>query len=277
MDVVLLALPAVARARLDCVVAGLVEQGVGPSHHALEVGVRDRPLRGSRGRGGQEERLAGPERADAGQVALVEQGGADRVGRGPQVGQGHREVPVRTEEVGARGVRRGCSPRWSARARAGRGAARARVHVAVPTRGTQVVRRSQRAVSAGVSTRHWPSILQVRVQGDPGVEPVQQVLAPADHLGVIEPRRSSVARLGKRRSLRTTSAPARARWSRWAVRQTMSPSGTTVRGPQVSATGHRGHRRSRSPRGVAWKPALASATRAGGRTRARRHRPPSPR
>ena len=137
---------------------------------------------GSRARAREEERLAGPQRADAGQVALVEQGGPDGVARRPAGWPAPSAGPSRARAGRGRGARRRCPRRWSARLRAGRGAARARSRSRCRRRPAGRRGAASARCPRGDSTRHCPSILQVRVQGDAGVEPVQQVLAAADHL-----------------------------------------------------------------------------------------------
>ena len=96
--------------------------------------------------------------------------------------------------------------------------------------------------------------LEVRVQGDVA-DPGQQVLAPADRL-VDGP--ADQVDLGERRApgSRTvvSASPAECLVEPLAVRQTVSPSGT---GSSLAQG------RSRSPRGVAWKPAASRAADSG--------------
>ena len=155
VDVVLLALPAVARARLDCVVAGLVEQGLGP------VTTRSRSASATSAAGVQ-----GPRR-DRKSDSL-----AQSVPMPARLRWSSRAAPivsvaarrwVRATERSQSGPRRS-GPRCPTRvlsALVGTASSRPRrspsaLHVAVPTAARRSSRRSQRAVSAGASIRHAP-------------------------------------------------------------------------------------------------------------------------
>ena len=98
MDVVVLAFPANPGAGLD---------GVGKVGRHQAASPRDHAVQRVRAEGGsvrprvdalQEQRLTGPHRADAGEVALVEQGRADRAG---EIGDGLLLVEAGTEDVRA--------------------------------------------------------------------------------------------------------------------------------------------------------------------------------
>ena len=145
VDVVRLAQPAVAGARLHRVVRALSRRRVGPgddrsrsgsassaagvqgpirSRNSVSAPTSCRPRRGCAGRAGRTR--SGPRR--------------------PQVGHAPRQVPVGAEDVGAEVADEVTLRAGRHELRACRGAARARVHVGGADGGAQVVRRRHRGV-----------------------------------------------------------------------------------------------------------------------------------
>ena len=212
----------------------------------------------------QEQRLAGPHRADAGEVALVEQGGADA---GPvQVGDGLLLVEVGAEDVRAEvadqgALLAGADEVEHAQPQPGRrpllgdqqradvvGAASTAVE-ALPASRVGAAARGDGGRVRG-RARDAPLALhpQVGVQRPAGVEAVQDVLAARHDLGDGLARRGrswrAPASAGPRRPAPVRRAP---RAAGAQVRKTVSPSGTA----SPAASGRAGSARTRRRRGRA--------------------------
>ena len=229
----------------------------------------------------EEERLAGPEGADAGEVcagrAAPRRPSRDGAERAAAARGG---VPVGAEDVGSEMADEVRLLRRSGRRRACRAAAPAPSSRRCP--GPPAGRHA--AGARGVRLRRGPPATVPPSAGGSGrVIPESSRWRSACPRPTTSPwsRPDEVERRpapGQRSSARTSGSPTRAACSRRAVRQTVSPSGTAPSsGPVQVRSGTRGaligHRRSRSPRGVGWNPAASGPRRGGGRSRA--SRPPS--
>ena len=209
----------------------------------------------------EEEGLRGVEGADAGEVALVEQGGADRHRAGVQPAGGLTGVPVGAEDVGAEVADQAGLVGRSRRRAGRRGAGRRRSRPGWrPRRGSAGWRgcgrsggRSRRPATGPPSAGGSGWSRRCRVAG--GCSSPRLTTS-----SVVTPRKSSVDSSGQRRSVVVNGSPASAWFRRAAVRKTVSPSGTGRRST-VATVGR--PRRSRSPRGVAWNPARDSASATG--------------